>query len=129
MKISWKQIVVENFSYKIVALFISLILWVTILGRRDFQVTKTVDLDVVAPIGMVVESQSVEHVKLKVSGPRTALRKFLETGAAPVLTVDLAGADVGVHRVPIPTQKIDLPFGVKLISVRPSEVEVKLQKQ
>jgi len=128
MKLQWKQILFENMSYKIVALFISLILWVTILGRRDFQVTKTIELDVVAPIGLVVESQSVERVKLKVSGPRTALRRFLETGSGPVLTVDVSSEGLGEHRVVIPTQRLDLPFGVKVISVHPSEVLIKLGK-
>jgi YbbR domain-containing protein len=128
MKTTWKQTIFDNFSYKLVALFISLILWVTILGRRDFQVTKSVELDLVPPIGMVVDSQSVDHVKVKVAGPRTALRRFLESGAG-VLTVDLAGYDPGAHRVSIPTQKFDVPFGVKVISVRPSEIDVHLQKQ
>ncbi len=128
MKFSWKQIVVENFSYKLVALFISLILWVTILGRRDFQVTRNIELDLVPPPGIVLQSQSVNSVKVKVAGPRTALRRFLEGGNAPILTLDLGEYGPGTHRVQIPTQRLDLPFGVKVISVRPSEIEVKLAK-
>lgn len=127
MKISWRAVFFENVSYKIVALFISLILWVTILGRRDFQVTKNVELDLAVAVGVVLESQSVDHVKVRVAGPRTALRKFLETGATQVLSVDVSGYKPGVYRVTIPTQKLDLPFGVKILSVKPSEVEIHLR--
>lgn len=126
---SWKQIVFDNFSYKIVALFISLILWITILGRRDFQVSKNVEVDVAVPAGVVVASQSAEHVKVKVSGPRTALRKFLEGGGSGIVTLDLSRHGPGLHRVAVPTQRLDLPFGVKVISVRPAEVEIRLERQ
>lgn len=129
MKINWKQVVFENFSYKLVALFISLILWMTILGRRDFQVTKNVELDIVPAVGMVVEGQSVERVKVKVAGPRTALRKFLDMTSSPILSLELNYNEAGSYTVAIPTQKLDLPFGVKVISIKPSEVQVRLQKQ
>ncbi|MBX2996075.1 MAG: hypothetical protein KF681_14710 [Bdellovibrionaceae bacterium] len=127
MRISWKAVFFENFSYKVVALFISLILWVTILGRRDFQVTKNVELDLAVATGVVLESQSVDHVKVRVAGPRTALRKFLETGATQVLNVDVSGYKPGTYRVTIPTQKLDLPFGVKILSVKPAEIEIHLR--
>jgi len=128
MNIPWKQLLVENFSYKLVALFISLILWFTILGRRDFSVTKNIELDLVPPIGYVLQGPSSDHIKVKVSGPRTALRRFLESGSSPVLSIDLQGYEEGTFRVPIPLNRLDLPFGVKVISVRPTEVEVKLTK-
>ena len=129
MKLTAKQVIFENFSYKLVALFISLILWMTILGRRDFQVTKNIELDLVPPTGMVLQSQSTEHVKVMVGGPRTALRKFLDSGTSPVLTSELPPSPEGVRRVAISPQKLDLPFGAKVISINPSEVEVRLQKQ
>lgn len=109
------------------ALFISLILWFTILGRRDFQVTKSMELDLNVSNSMVVESQSVDHIKVRVSGPRTALRKFLDSGATQVVNLDLSRYSPGDYRIAIPLQKLDLPFGVKVISVKPSEVEVKIK--
>lgn len=129
MKINWKQVIFDNFSYKLVALFISLILWMTILGRRDFQVTKNVELDIVPSSGMIVESQSVDRVKVKVAGPRTALRKFLDMTSSPILSLEVGDNVSGLYTVAIPTQKLDLPFGVKVISIKPAEVQVRLQKQ
>ena len=40
-----KSSIADNFSYKIVALFIALILWLSILNKRDFILTKEVDID------------------------------------------------------------------------------------
>ncbi|MBK7892579.1 MAG: hypothetical protein IPJ84_17540 [Bdellovibrionales bacterium] len=42
---SWKDSLFENGIYKIVSLVVTLILWVTILGRRDFVLTKDMDVE------------------------------------------------------------------------------------
>ena len=35
-KRTWMRYITENGSYKLVALFVTLILWITIMGRRNF---------------------------------------------------------------------------------------------
>ena len=44
----------ENGSYKLVALFISLILWLTILGRREFVVNKEIEVEFTVAQSLVV---------------------------------------------------------------------------
>jgi YbbR domain-containing protein len=125
MKVRIKNIVFDNFSYKVVSLFIALILWLTILGRRDFVLTKVLDVEIMPRQDRIVLSQSADTVKVKVSGPRTALKKFIESGLSQLVSIDTAGRE-GSFDVDVPLQKIDVPFGVKVLSVKPSKIQVQV---
>lgn len=124
-----KNIFTDNLSYKMVSLFIALILWFTILGRRDFTLSKTMEVEAVATSGLLVDRQSVDTIKVKVSGPRTALKKFLESGLTPLVTVDVTKRGAGDHLIEIPESRIDVPFGVKIVSVSPNKFRVRVVKR
>ena len=123
-----KDLYSENISYKLVSLFIALILWLTILGRRDFVISKEVDIEIATGQGLSLASQSVDKIKVKVSGPRGALKKFVDSGLSQMVTVNAASKSEGEYELEIPTYKIDVPFGVKVIQVRPSTVKVQIKK-
>ncbi|MFN7263188.1 MAG: hypothetical protein ACK5RO_12315 [Pseudobdellovibrionaceae bacterium] len=129
MRVKWKDVVTENLSYKLVSLFIALILWLTILGRRDFTLSKSIEVETYAVAGLMVQSQSTDVIKVKVTGPRNAIRKFIDSGLNQVLSVDVTNFGVGEFEVEIPVHKIDVPFGVKVVSVRPQTLRVKIVKK
>ena len=129
MKFKVKHLLIENLSYKIVSLFIALILWLTILGRRDYTVTRSFELDFTVASQSLLIKQSSERVKVRVTGPRTALRRFMESDAAQVLSIDLSQYDAGHFEVEIPASKVDVPFGVKVIGLQPSHVQVQIGKK
>lgn len=128
-KATWKSWIFENGSYKLVSLFVTLILWVTILGRRDFMLTKDMDVEFLLPkaasMGM---KQGERKVSVKVSGPRTALKKFSQSPGS--ITFDLTKSDVpekNTHiKTVIQTKNIEVPFGVKVVSIDPPSIEVVL---
>ncbi|MNL07689.1 hypothetical protein D3C87_1283750 [compost metagenome] len=126
MKRRWSAVVTENFSYKLVALFISLILWLTILGRRDFVLSKDIDLELIVAPGTQVVAQTTDHVKLKVSGPRSALKKFMDSSLSQTLTMDLSSRGEGVLYVDIPLNRIEVPMGVKILGIRPNQIQVEV---
>jgi hypothetical protein len=121
------EILTDNLSYKLVALFIALILWFTILGRRDFVLSKSFEVELLTGPSQMIVNQSAEFVKVKFSGPRTALKKFLESGAVQLITLDVSKQPNGRITVEIPTKKIDVPFGVKVVSVRPDKISAEIQ--
>lgn len=129
MRVKWKDVVTENLSYKLVSLFIALILWLTILGRRDFTLSKSIEVETYAVAGLMVHSQSTDVIKVKVTGPRNAIRKFIDSGLNQVLSVDVTNFGVGEFEIEIPVHKIDVPFGVKVVSVRPQTLRVKIVKK
>jgi YbbR domain-containing protein len=129
MKTSWIGFFTNNASYKLVSLFIALILWITIMGRRDFTLTRSLDLEVFPAPGYIVESQSVERLKIKVNGSRTALRRFVETEGSQVVGIDMSGFTEGIYEVEIPSSKVEVPFGVKILSLTPARMQVRLKRK
>lgn len=121
----WTDWIVENGSYKLVALFVTLILWVTILGRRDFQLSKEMDLEFLLPQNLTVANQTIDRkVTVKVSGPRMALKKFSTNPGS--ITVDLVRSQAGPVRALITPRNVEVPFGVKVISINPDVVNLTL---
>ncbi len=124
-----RHLVTENFSYKLVALFISLILWLTILGRRDFVMSKNIEIDLITAPGQVVVAQTTDQIKVKVSGPRTALKKFMDGTYSQSVTIDVSTKPDGILDVDIPLNRLEIPMGVKVLSIRPSVIRAELVHQ
>ena len=118
------DVVKDNWSYNLIALLISLILWFTILGRRDFVFTRTMDLEFKTAPTSYVSSAGVERVKVKVSGPRLALKKFLDSSMGQNIYFDLTDKREGNYEILITHDMVDLPVGVKVVSIRPAKVPV-----
>jgi YbbR domain-containing protein len=119
-----QNMIFENGSYKLVALFVTLILWVTILGRRDFVLSKQVDVEFLLPKQTAISEAIERKVEVKVSGPRMALRKFAQNPGT--ITIDLGKSPVGPNRAIITPHNVEVPFGVKVISVVPEEINITL---
>lgn len=126
---NWKDWVLENGSYKLVSLFVTMILWVTILGRRDFILTKDMDIEFLLPPATVIDAKQGERkVSVKVSGPRTALKKFAQSPGSITFDLTKSAIDGKGTRVKttIETKNIEVPFGVKVVSVDPPTLDVVL---
>ena len=126
MSRDWKSIIVENGSYKLVSLFVTLILWITILGRRDFVLSQDMEIEFLLPRSIAVApGGSDRHVTVRVSGPRMALKKFAQNPGT--ITIDLARQlDPGPVRATISPRNVEVPFGVKVLSVSPDMLNVTL---
>jgi hypothetical protein len=129
MRHKWKALITENISYKLVSLFISLILWLTILGRRDFSLSKSFELDFLPASNQLVQYQSASEIKVKVSGPRAALKRMIESGLSPIVSVDVSRRAEGEYDINIPADRIDVPFGVKIVSIKPEAVRIRISKK
>lgn len=120
---SWLQ---ENWVAKIMALIIALFLWTTVMGRRDFVLTKVMSLEILTSENQTVLAQTADRIRVRVSGPRSALRQFIDDPKTQKLVLDLTGSGNGVLEVDIPTQQIQAPIGVKVLSVRPNMIRVEV---
>lgn len=119
-----KSNLLDNFSYKIVALFIALILWLSILNKRDFIVTKDLELDFVTAETLTVAAQSSAQLKVKVSGPQPILKKYRES--SQILAFDLTDKPAGFYDVDMNASKIDVPKGIKIIGIKPNTIRVEI---
>lgn len=119
-----KSRLLDNFSYKVVALFISLILWLSILNKRDFIVTKDLELDFVTSETLTVAAQSSAMLKVKVSGAQPILKKYRES--SQILAFDLSDKPPGFYDVDMNASKIDVPRGIKIIGIKPNTIRVEI---
>jgi hypothetical protein len=53
------------------------------------------------------------------------LKKFVESGLSQLVTIETGGKE-GSSEIEIPVNKIDVPFGVKVISIKPTKVQVQV---
>ncbi len=121
----WKDWLTANLSYKIIAFFVTLVLWVTLLGRSEFVIEEQVPLQVLVPPQLHVKNRIAKRVAVKVSGPRVALQNFSKS--SPMISIDLAKLRPGTHVVEVPTGNMDLPLGVKVLSLDPAKVKIQVE--
>ena len=120
----FKADIFDNFSYKVVALIISLILWLSLLNRREFITTKELDVDIVTAENMVIMGQTSDKLRVKVSGPQPLLKKFKES--PQVIAFDMSDKAVGYYDVEVSGSKIDVPKGLKILGIRPNTIHVEI---
>lgn len=126
MKESMRYFVLENTVAKVMALVIALFLWATVLGRRDFVLTKVMTLDLLTSENQSIIAQTADRIRVRVSGPRSALKKFIDDPKTQSLVLDISNSGVGLMEVDVPTQQIQTPMGVKVLSVRPNMIRVEV---
>ncbi len=120
----FKTHILDNMSYKIVALFIALILWLSILNRRDFIVIKDLDVDFITSENLMVTAQSIALLKVKVSGPQPLLKRYKES--SQVLALDLSDKNAGFYDIEVGPSKLDIPSGIKVLGIRPNTIRVEI---
>ncbi len=114
----------DNLSYKVVSLFVALILWISILGRRDFVTTKEMEVTFRLPPGYMVASQSHDKLRVKISGSQPVLKKYKDSFKK--VAFDLADSGEGLVEIDVPNNRIDVPDGVKVLNVKPNVIRVEI---
>lgn len=122
----FKSFFADNLSYKVVSLFVALILWISILGRRDFVTTKEMDVHIVLPPGYMVAGQSHDKLRVKISGAQPVLKKYKDSFKKVVF--DLSDSSEGLVEIDVPNNRIDVPDGVKVLNVKPNVIRVEIAK-
>lgn len=116
----------ENTSYKIVALLITMILWVIILGNKDSVMIKMVKVEFIVPKHLKLINEVPREVAFKAIGPRLSLKKFSDLKEP--LIIDLSAAATGISAVRLHTDSVNTPPGVRVLSVSPHTINPHLTR-
>lgn len=116
----------HNFNYKVVAFFVSLVLWITLLGRTDLILNHTMELELLTKTNHVITNKVARMVKVKLSGPRAGLKKFTQSEQSIVL--NLEKLNTGTKNVKIEKSSINVPVGVKVLSIKPERIRVRIKE-
>jgi YbbR domain-containing protein len=109
----------DNLSYKFVALGVALVLWFSLLGRRDSTLMKDYQLEVLLAPEMELSIPVPEFVRVEVMGPRVALKKLSQSPGT--FTVDLTSATPGRKKVRLSAEGVTLPLGARVLNIEPKE--------
>lgn len=116
-----------NWLYKSVAFVVACAIWVTTLyGQKDTLFLRNMDLEFVVKPNFVVTNLREKSIQVEVEGPRQLLNKFSQS--SNTVTINLTNEVEGERRIAIRPSEINLPAGVHLRSLNPSEVVVTIQE-
>jgi hypothetical protein len=122
----FREKIASNWLYKLVAFFVALAIWITtIQGRKDTILVRNMDLEFLLKPNLVVTNLDDRSIRVKVSGPRTSLSKFRQS--TQTITLNLTQEVAGLKRIEIKPSDINLPIGVKLISIQPDSFDIEIK--
>jgi YbbR domain-containing protein len=128
--VAWliRKIFVEEWFLKLIALAITLALWIGVNGFRDSRRLERVSLNLRTIDDVAIMSSPKQEVDLIVTGDRRDLARLdpRELGAV----VEIGGNETGDRLVQLSPDviSIDLPNGVRVTDVQPQRIAVRLEK-
>ncbi len=124
-----RKVFLEDWTTKLVALAITLALWVGVTGLSTPTTRRIADVPLTLSYSNKTEitNSPVQAVSIVVSGDRRKVNQITENGL--VLSVDLSDVPPGDKVVQLGPDNvsIDLPLGVKLQEIQPSRIAVRLE--
>jgi YbbR domain-containing protein len=117
----------NNWLYKLVALVVALAIWLTTLyGQKNAILIRSMELDFLMRPNFVAKQFHEKYVQIEVEGPRHLLNKFSQS--ANVITINLTNETEGEKKIAIRPSDVNLPIGLKLVSLSPPEIDVMIQE-
>ena len=119
----------QNFLLKILALAIGSILWFFVVSSNNIELTKDVDLSLDLPPNHVISNEVTNKVTFRLLGSKFFLRTVLDS--LDTIHIDLTRAKPGRAYYNITSDMLQLPIGVKVLSISPSRIypEIELIKK
>jgi len=112
---------------KTISVMIACVLWVVVLGSRKVEVAKEVPVEIVTSDNIVPGNDIPDRIVFRLSGPKAFLRTVLDRVEKPI-RVNLMGAKPGLVTYRFFSDNIRIPIGVKVLSINPAAILVKLEK-
>jgi len=114
----------KKMNLKILSLFLAVLIWLYVYGDKKLVFFRDVPVDFLnLPPEKVILESSVFSVKIKLSGSK----RVLETVRPSIhAEIDLSSVRDGLNIIEINTKNIKVPPYVKILSVFPQTIEVKI---
>jgi YbbR domain-containing protein len=116
----------DNAALKLVALLLSLTLFIVVRGDRETSVSFEVPVAYTETEGRVMTSRPIDSVRVTVRGPWTRLRNF-DSGPRKPILVDLSNRSDGDYE--FPTSSISVPTGLRVTSINPPSVRLTFEER
>jgi YbbR domain-containing protein len=123
-----RQALTRNLGLKFLSLLIAFGLWSFVnFGERDTEASLNVPLELRnIPAHLMITSPRVDFVNLRVTGPRTLLGRIDKARLS--VGLDLGGVRAGPAVFRVAAEALNLPRGVKVLRINPSQVTLELER-
>lgn len=117
----------EDFGKKILAIVISILLW--IVANLEFDIEKSIDIPIrysnLSP-ELAIVNEPQQKINIRLRGPRSQISTITNTNTA--LTIDLSNFVNGFFKVEIQDDFLKLPREIQVTGVSPAEIDVEIDK-
>jgi len=121
-----RHIFVENISYKLLALLISIVLWLFIMTRDDAQQELQLGVDIGLPDNYSLVHLEPDVVDVVVKGNPRLIRRYAKD--RPGIKFVIYNTKNTVLRLRLKEEKLDLPFGIQLVSMNPRYIKIEMKE-
>lgn len=121
----FKKITTENLGYKVLALVITVFLWTFVMGRDDAIETKDMQIEVFLPASHELVVVQPTKVQVTLKGTPKLLRRYFSYKRN--IRFDIYNTDVSDLRVEIKDDKLDVPYGLRVVSITPKHFDVRMK--
>jgi YbbR domain-containing protein len=116
-----------QFGLKVMSFMVAATLWVVVFGSRTIEVTKEIPFEAVVGEDQILVDPIPEKIVFRLAGPKAFLRSVTNRIDDPIrANVKDLKAGVFTHR--IFSDAIKLPLGVKVLSINPNVVQMRVEE-
>lgn len=122
-----KKQIQSNWAYKLVALVVAIIIWSTILwGNKDAVLVKNYKIEFITAPGYRATHLFSDKIEVRATGARSQLRRLAQ--GLDQISINVQGLSSGRREIEIHPYLLDLPMGVRLVSISPRAVTVDIRE-
>lgn len=119
----WREWIGENWGLKALSVGLAFLLWLTVLGEQKAEVVLNVPLEVrEVPKGMMVVSEPVDYVAVRVRGPRSVVMALVPNEIH--LGKVLRRLQQGENTLALSPREIEVPRGIEVLSISPARLKI-----
>ncbi|HKL49306.1 MAG TPA: CdaR family protein [Desulfuromonadales bacterium] len=117
----------ENWLLKVLSLIFAAVLWFFVMGEQEVDRRYSIPLELKnIPQDLTVANEVPAQIDVRISGPRTLLINLDEKKIS--IPLNLEGLGAGTTTFRRLEERLNLPTGLKVTRVSPSQVEVQLDR-
>lgn len=115
----------HNIAWKILSVLVAFGIWFVVMSSNSIEITKEISLEVDVPPGLIVANEVPDRVSFRLSGSKFFLRTL--ANSLDTIRIDLTKAKAGPAYYKIEKDSLNLPIGVKILSISPSTINPVLE--
>jgi hypothetical protein len=124
----FRKWVLHNLGLKLLALLTSFLVWATYTSEPFVEVGFAAPLEYLnIPSDLDLSGEVPTHAKVYVRGRSAVVRRVSPSDLA--IQVNLSGTRSGETLVYITSKNLEIPFGLELVRISPSELRVRLAER